>query len=205
MTPKPNKNRDVMDAKVTAFEAAITIFCRQIDKIVDLENVGLCSFILTLCLIDTASAYCSDKQNNQDRFEEFVQKYLGQVNAEYAEEKTATKIYTLRCTLVHSFTITNGVLLSEMKNNSDHLKKDQYGNLVIDLKSFYQDCKIAVTKHLSKDLKGNAHVRKIFSKQYKPPFDVFSAVAGLSSLFSNSSGNTSLSEMYTFYRQRKLS
>jgi hypothetical protein len=163
--------------KILHFKDTTDTFLIQIDKIVQINGVGLSLFILTSCLIDTLSFYTTDKEKNGERYKAFILKYLSKSNANYSDKQVVKRIYeSVRCSIVHSFTINSGVVLGESMP-SMHLTTDFHGNLLIDLDSFYSDIKKSIAK-VYKDLDNDVQLQKIFNKRYQlqPPFEVYKTV-----------------------------
>jgi hypothetical protein len=154
-------------------------FIDQIDRIGKDQNLGLSKFLLISCLIDTVSTYAYHKMRNNQQYKKFITDYLGQVNEKYKKGKIAEQIYQgIRCSLVHSFTISKNILLTEASDRNIHLEKNINNHLIVDLTSFFDDIKEAI-KIFFKDLnKGNGDIHKIFKKTFNdnPPFKVYKRV-----------------------------
>ena len=167
-----------IDGKINLFKNNIDIFFRQIDEMLKIKGVGLSSFILVCCLIDSVSTYVMDEKTNNRKYKKFLDDYLAKVNKDYSKTNVQEKIYkAIRCSLVHSFSIEKGVLLGEFDqtNKQYHLTFDRENNLNVDLESFYNETKVAITKHVYKKLASDEPLKKIFKKKYRkfPPFSVY--------------------------------
>ena len=173
---------DIQDRKILHFKDCADTFETQVNKIIGLENVGLSCFILICCLIDTLSYYLIDKEKNNERYKIFINQFLSKANPKYLDSKTTENLhYSVRCCLVHAYTIPRGIILAENIPNK-HLSQDVHNNLLLDLKSFYQEVLVA-KKHVYRDLDTSVKSRKIFLKRYadKPPFEVYKSIEILDS------------------------
>ena len=166
------------DEKINAFKNNIDIFCLQIEKLLKIKGVGLSSFILTCCLIDSVANYTMNEKLNNKKYKKFMADYMSKVNKAYLDTRIKEKIYgAIRCSLVHSFTIERGVLLGEFDtaNKQYHLSFDRENNLNVDLESFYDETKQAITKYVYKKLSTDESLRKIFKKNFgkHPTFKIY--------------------------------
>ena len=154
-------------------------FIDQIDKIGYNEDLGLIKFILVSCLVDSVAAYGYQKKNNNEQYKEFIKTYLGQINIRYRDERIANVIYHgIRCSLIHSFSISKNVLLTEANDPEIHLQTNAHDHLIIDLVVLFADIKNAI-KIFFKDLNsGKGELQKNFKKGYakNPPIEVYKNV-----------------------------
>lgn len=184
---------NIQDNKILHFKDCVDSFETQINKIIELEQVGLTTFILCCCLVDTLSFYTIKEDNNSDRYEQFVKEYLSKANNIYSGKDVAKKIYKgLRCSLVHAYTISKGIILAE-NIASHHLTSDRHGNILIDLKSFYNEI-LSAKRLVYKKLNTSTEVRRLFFKRYMeiPPFEVYKTVEKLDPSNLAASGMVSL-------------
>jgi hypothetical protein len=184
---------DIQDNKILHFKDCIDSFENQINKIIGLDQVGLTCFILCCCLVDTLSFYTIDESRNSDRYQNFIKEFLSKVNAKYSDKDTANKIYHgLRCSLVHAFSISRGIILAE-NIPAQHLTSDKHGNILIDLKSFYHEI-LATKKLVYKKLNTSKEIRRHFLKKYMvtPPLEVYKTIETLDENNLAVSGTTSL-------------
>ena len=162
--------------KINHFKDNIDISCDQIKTMLDMNGVGLSAFTLTCCLIDAVASYTIDEKENNQRYKIFIDRYLAKVNEKYSTTAIKRKIYeSVRCSLVHSFTVANGVLLSELKAQKKlHLSTEINNCLVLDLRSFYDEVEASI-KILFKELDKNVNMQKILKKRYTkyPCFEVY--------------------------------
>jgi hypothetical protein len=165
--------------KIYLVEKNINEFICQISKIGSDQNLGLSKFLLISCLIDSVSTYAFNETSNGIQYKMFIKDYLGKVNEKYKNEKIADEIYKgIRCSLVHCFTISKKILLTDASDRNIHLMRNINNHLIVDLTSFFDDIKEAIKiffKYLSK---GNGDIHNIFNKTFKenPPFVVYNKV-----------------------------
>jgi hypothetical protein len=195
------------EEKILHLKDSVDAFSSQIDTITESKQVGLSLFILSSCLVDTVSFYVIDKDKNGERYKLFVAKYLGKINPVYLDKKVAKTIYeSIRCSVVHSFTISNGVILGENISKL-HLTFDIHGNLIVNLGSFYSDIKQAI-RLVFKDIDKDKGLQKLIKKRYskQPPFEVYKTINKVEGENIPVSGTTSLpikSYKVTTYGRRK--
>ncbi len=168
-----------IDQKIAHVRRNTNEFISQIDKIGPNEDLGLCKFILVSCLIDAVAAYAYQREKNNTQYKNFIKSYLGQVNPLYKKDRIANILYHgIRCSLIHSFTISEHILLTEADNPDIHLSSNAYNHLIVDLATFYSDLKKAI-KLFFKDLTSNkSNIQRHFIEGFikNPPFDVFENV-----------------------------
>jgi hypothetical protein len=168
---------DIQDNKILHFKDS---FEGQINKIIGVDQVGLSLYILCCCLIDALSFYIINEERNTDRYQRFIKEYLSSTNPKYSDKGIAKKIYHgLRCSLVHAYSVSRGIILAE-NIPTKHLEYDFHGNILIDLKSFYQEV-LAAKKLVYKKLNTSKEARKSFLKRYMdtPPFEVYKTIETL--------------------------
>lgn len=154
-------------------------FITQIDKIGFNEKLGLVKFVLVSCLVDSVATYGYQKKHNNEQYKYFIKYYLGQVNKKYQNERIANILYNgIRCSLIHSFTISKNILLTEAGDENVHLSTNVNADLIVDLVTLFNDLKRAI-KIFFKDLNsGKGDLQKHFSKGFSknPPFEIFKNV-----------------------------
>lgn len=172
--------------KVSHFQSNVKTFVDQITVIQKSGGVGLSGFILTCCLIDTVASYCIKETYNNKRYKKYISEYMVRVNSDYSNQttgfdgstiKVTDRVYeSIRCALVHSFTVGKGVLLCELEDKSLHNKFDLQKNYILDLDSFISDSVKSIDL-LLEDLREptNKKLRKYFESRYDkyPPFKVY--------------------------------
>ncbi len=154
-------------------------FISQIDEIGFNEDLGLSKFILISCLIDAVSSYCYPKKNNNEQYKDFIKTYLGRVNEIYEDEVNATVLYaSIRCSLVHSFSISKGVLLTEAGDSRIHFERNNQNHLIVDLITLFDDLKKAIKLYFKDLSSGKRDMQKNFKKGFSknPPFEIFKSV-----------------------------
>jgi len=165
-----------IEQKIALVKRNTIEFISQIDKIGYNEDLGLCKFVLVSCLIDAVAAYAYQKKNNNEQYKDFIKTYLGQISDKYKVEKNANVLYHgIRCSLIHSFTISKSILLTEANNSEIHLSTNINNHLIVDLVSLFEDLKKAI-KLFFKDLNsGKGEMQKNFKKGFakNPPFEIF--------------------------------
>jgi hypothetical protein len=167
------------EEKISIVKRNTEEFISQIDKIGYNEDLGLVKFVLVSCLVDSVAAYGYQKQNNNEQYKGFIKQYLGQINELYKKDRIANVLYHgIRCSLIHSFTISKDILLTEAADKNIHLSTNLNSHLIVDLVTFFDDLKKAI-KLFFKDLnsgKGDLqkHFKKGFSKN--PPFEIYKNV-----------------------------
>ena len=168
-----------LNFKIEHFKNSVEIFCDQIERILSVKDVGLSSFILICCLVDSVASYIIRKKHHSEVYKYFIKNYLSKVNSDYANKETCEYIYKgIRCALVHNFTIRKGILLGELDNKKLHLTFDIEGNLIIDLISFYSEVKESIEIYVYKDIKEKPHVQRNFLIHYSnfKPFHIYRSV-----------------------------
>jgi len=168
-----------IEQKIALVKRNTEEFVSQIDKIGYNEDLGLCKFILVSCLVDAVAAYAYQKKNNNEQYKDFIKTYLGQVNVLYKDDRISNVLYHgIRCSLIHSFTISNSILLTEAADSSIHLTTNVNDHLIVDLVTLFNDLKRAI-KIFFKDLNsGKGELQKNFKKGFakNPPFEIYKDV-----------------------------
>ena len=168
-----------IEQKIALVKRNTNEFISQIEKIGYNEDLGLCKFILVGCLVDAVAAYAYQKKNNNEQYKDFIKTYLGQVNDLYKNDRISNVLYHgIRCSLVHSFTISVSILLTEAGDSNIHLSTNANNHLIVDLVTLFDDLKRAI-KLFFKDLNaGKGEMQKNFKKGFakNPPFEIFKNV-----------------------------
>jgi hypothetical protein len=154
-------------------------FISQIDKIGYNENLGLVKFILVSCLIDAVAAYGYQKTTNNEQYKSFIKKYLGRVDQRYLNDKIANILYHgIRCSLIHSFSISKDILLTEANDKEIHLCFNSNVHLIVDLVTLFEDLKMAVKIFFTDLDSGKGDLQKHFKKGFSknPPFQIYKNV-----------------------------
>jgi hypothetical protein len=154
-------------------------FIAQIDKIGFSENLGLIKFVLVSCLIDSVAAYGYQKKYNNEQYKFFIKTYLGQVDKLYLNERNVNILYHgIRCSLIHSFTISKDILLTEAGDRTIHLTINAHSHLIVDLVTLLVDLKKAIRIFFRELNSGKGDLQKHFVKGFakNPPFEVFKNV-----------------------------
>jgi hypothetical protein len=175
------KNQDMttIEQKIAHVKRNTEEFISQIDKIEYNKGLGLCKFILVSCLVDAVATYAYQKKYNNKQYKDFIKTYLGQINIMYKNDSISNDLYHgIRSSLIHSFTISDSILLTEADDPSIHLLTNKNGHLIVDLVTLFEDLKKAI-KLFFKDLNsGKGNIQKNFRKGFakNPPFEIFKNV-----------------------------
>lgn len=176
------KHQKGLIEKIAIVERNTEEFISQIELIADKKSQGLIKFILICSLIDAVATYSEKKGRNNRMYKNFINSYLGRVNSIYKDKYIQNKLYgSIRCSLVHSFTISSGVLLCQINDTNLHLSTNPDGYLIVDLDSLFKDIKKAIIIYFKKLRKGNDDIQKMFRKAYSKnkPFAVYKNVSTL--------------------------
>ncbi|MBL7893661.1 MAG: hypothetical protein JNK50_00105 [Bacteroidia bacterium] len=168
-----------IEEKIALVKRNTEEFISQIDKIGFNEDLGLVKFVLVSCLVDSVAAYGYQKQNNNEQYKNFIKKYLGQVNALYRNDQVANVLYHgIRCSLIHSFTISKNILLTEASDEKVHLSTNSNSHLIVDLVTFFNDLKKAIKLFFTDLNSGKGGLQKHFKKGFSknPPFEIYKNV-----------------------------
>lgn len=99
-------------------------------------------FLLGACFIDAMASFYSGvtkemaKKGSGDRFKNFVQKYLGQYDAEKFW-------YDLRCGLVHSYAEGGTYVFTDANKMGFHFDETSRGKIILNLEDFLADLRKA--------------------------------------------------------------
>lgn len=107
-----------------------------IDALVQSTGQSL-AFVLISCAIEYLAGFWKGGPTNQTDYINFLSEYT-----EFSLKYTPKDVYkSLRCGLVHNFTIHNGVYCLTFADTRNHLRKSKTGHIILNFENFYLDFK----------------------------------------------------------------
>lgn len=93
------------------------------------------AFVLIACAIDYLTGFWKGRPSNEKDYIEFLE-----AHPEFAAKYVPKDIYgSLRCGLVHNFTIHGGAYALTSSTPQNHLRKAQSGHIFLNLEDFFAD------------------------------------------------------------------
>ena len=137
--------------------------CGGVDKLLESKNnSAILGFIIISCGIDLLAGYWKGGETKGRDYKDFLKQDI-----DFPKKYEPEGIYnSLRCGLVHNFTIHGGIYALTWGHPEYHLKRTQTGQQFINLEDFYQDFR-KLMENLFDQIKTDASLQKKFIKRHK--------------------------------------
>lgn len=120
------------------------------------------AFVLIACAIDYLAGFWAGKDANKKDYINFLS-----ANYEFSAKYSPKDIYeSLRCGLVHNFTIHNGAYALTSDNPQNHLRQATTNHIFLNLEDFFKDF-IKLKEAVFGKAKSNEKARELFIKRFR--------------------------------------